>query len=336
VTPAGRLPDEIARAVATFESLGPAAFRFLGRRHQAEPDAGADAEAKAGPPRTEIRRALSEAIYASLHCRRPDTATAPGYHDWAGARDFARALSDANRGAGAWEPGWVVRALADDGRVVAERHGLRFWVDAQGFRAGETAVKEGAVGSVRLPKEQRHRQPGFYIALGNVLPGARDRLLRVYWHLQARGAAPLMAELTARLNADEIPFWHKVVSDPRGFTRADAGVTYLATDAWQAARAPVEASYRSVRAMLRSPTSAFALPLGRGVGVAEDVGDGQSFGNHRSRLLAEAMLSAAAAEAPTAEACAGAVGAALLDAGLRPDALHLAPGASERYRAFDD
>ena len=82
--------------------------------------------------------------------------------------------------------------------------------------------------------------PGFYCAIGDGdEDDARDApapLVRFYWHLTARAAVPYMAAITGRLNQRGIPFRTKVLSDPNGYGRADAGVLYLERRQASAAR----------------------------------------------------------------------------------------------------
>ncbi len=274
--------DDLRTALDSVRIHSPSSFTLLGRQHGLL-DSSAPSGVVPG-----LRDGLAQAIYASLHCRIPlDAPAAAGFSNWVGSRDFADRLSAANSGAGTWEPGWIARSVAPDGRVVAERHGVRFWVRAGDYRPLDAAVTVDRPGEVRIPKEHFELVPGFYLAHGNTDQGGGTGAgIRVYWHIAPAGAEQLVAVMTHHLNQAGIGFDLKVLSEPLGYHRTDPAVLYLALRDYP----PAVPMLRKVRAeigvWLRSKVSLLVKRLAPGVGLADDPGDGSSFGEHRSRLLA--------------------------------------------------
>ncbi len=141
----------------------------------------------------------------------------------------------------------------------------------------------------------------------------------------------LMEHLTQRLNAARVPFRFKVPIDPRDFGRADAAVLYLRRELFSVATPALRGILDAVHAELGDATPAFVRRLAPGVGLAEDPGTEVSFGKHRSRLLADALMSAPARSATSSHTRAEAVRDFVRQAGYDPAALHLDPGARDGY-----
>lgn len=272
---------------------------------------------------------LASALYAEWHCRLPSNQRD---RDRLGShrilpRDFARQLAAANAGRGTWQPGWVLREAGEE-RIVVERAGVRFDTPRDGVRL-TASVSAGEQVAVRVPPEQRHIMPGFYVAIGDAGDEMeRPACIRVYWNARPAGALTLMHALTVALNRASIPFRLKALSDPREFGRADAVVLYLARASWPVAAQIVAAATAAARQQLVPRTSLLVRELAPGVGVADDPADGQSFGEERTRLLAEATVSASWEAAP-APGRAAAVASAIRAAGYDPRTLHLNPGSTE-------
>ncbi|HEX5271929.1 MAG TPA: lanthionine synthetase LanC family protein, partial [Gemmataceae bacterium] len=190
----------------------------------------------------------------------------------------------------------------------------------------------GAPCRLRLGKERRRLLPGYYLAVGDADPDdGREPTVRLYWHLTAAAAADYVAELTRRLNALDVPFRTKVLSDPAAYRRADAAVLYLPRRHYPNARDAIAAVYERVRAGMRSLAPLFTRPLAAGLGLAEDPPDQRSFGQHRCDLAARGLWLAFARGGLTGADRAVAVAAAFRDAGVDPAAPYLGPGSAEDY-----
>jgi hypothetical protein len=276
--------------------------------------------------------ALEGDLYARLYIR-PTRTGAPA--DFLAQRDHISALSGANNGRGTWEPGWQVTGREPDGRISVRKDDVTFWVGPDGLRARTGTPAPGDYVRVRVAKELRSLMPGFYCAIGNGdQDDARDApapRVRFYWHLTARAAVPYMAAITSRLNERGIPFRTKVVSDPNGYGRADAGVLYLERRDTTRLGDVLAAVHRAIAPDLRPEVPLFCRPLALGLGVAEDPGNGLSFGQHRCQLAARALWASYTRGDATPEqqaaTCADVVRAANLD----PAKPHLEPGSVDRY-----
>src|SRR5262249_54132982 len=86
--------------------------------------------------------------------------------------------------------------------------------------------------AVRLPKELPAISPGFHMVCGDrpMDAAAGAPLLRLYWNLRADGAVPCVGVAPGLPNAAGAAFRLRVVTDPAGFDRCDAGVVSLSGD----------------------------------------------------------------------------------------------------------
>ncbi len=259
--------------------------------------------------------------------------------DTRAARAFVGRLSQANCGTGTWEPGWVVRAMEDDGTLAVSKRGddITLWAQPEQFRPVDGTVTVGSAGRLRLAKELREMLPGYYTMLGDADQpadgnGSQGDTLRFYWHLTPEIAPGWIDELTHRFNTVGVAFHAKVLSDPGAYVRADAGVLYVALADAAAAMALLPDLHRAVSASLRPTTPMFTKRLARGVAIAEDPGDGRSFGQHRCQLVAEGLVRAFQDGRTAAEDVTAAVAARFADDGLLISRPWLNPGSRQRYR----
>jgi class II lanthipeptide synthase len=205
---------------------------------------------------------------------------------------FVERLRVANSTTVSCQSEWRIYGLRGT-RVVVEREGLRLWVTADRILESPPHTVGQAV-TLQLYGEQLRASPGFYVALGHrELRPSAQALTRVYWNVGADQAARLLSVLTHQLNTAGIPFRFKVADRANRFHRADAGVLYIPTQLWTSAAPALEAIHRTVGAM-RAGTPAYTKVLAKGIAVAEDPGEGASFGAQRSRVLATAALRTAA------------------------------------------
>src|SRR5581483_2557013 len=121
-------------------------------------------------------------------------------------------------------------------------------------------------------------------------------LVRVYWHLAPQGAAPLLAAATRALRKAKAAFMLKLMDDPQSYRRADSAVLYVPAGEWPRAAAALPRVHAAVAPYLRRAAPLFTLRLAPGVGLAEDPGGDESFGLHRSRLVAEGLFAARGAQ----------------------------------------
>jgi hypothetical protein len=279
-----RYRDQLAAALRAVAIRGPLRYAWLGRTRRPVSTA-VEALLDRAERRRELVGCLREELYWSFYCHGEPVAARWGEAGPVAAdAQLELALSAANAGHGGWEPGWTIDRVEGEEAVLV-RGPLRMRVRADEYRSSE-----GGLADVRRAKELRALMPGFYSAIGDAPWDQGSPLVRVYWNIAARGAPGLVASLTSRLNRAGAAFRLKVADHPFGFARRDAAVLYLPLHAFPSLRETLCAT--AVDAQLQRGTPALTLELARGVGLAEDGGDGTSFGSRRCALLAEAIVSA--------------------------------------------
>jgi HopA1 effector protein family len=357
--------EAVEQVLAATTVLSPTAFAWFGAPQQPLPERSA-AAMDATAARAYLVYALQSRLYASFYCL---GAASPDGFDPApthrlGPSPFLWALSRANRGAGSHEPGWTV-AAHEDGRVVVEREGLRLWVRPEDLhrerrehapppgavpprpeelhnghreRAPRSeAIEPGAQVGVVMPKELMRLSPGFYMALGDAeFPSdasAAAGIVRCYWSLRSEGAAALVERLTGALNEAGVAFRLKVIADPEGYRRCDAGVLYTLAPQFELLAPIVADVHRRIGSWLRPASPALTKPLAPGLALAEDPGAGaESFGMNRCRLLAEGIVNAAERGAESVAERLEVVAAHFERAGVSLEQPYLRPGSVDRYR----
>jgi len=282
----------VAEALDAVRVTSPTRFSWHGACGPVLPpevESGMDAQTA----RRYLVHALQAHLYASFYCPGSARARQPArqIQPQPGFTPFVQALSAANTGTGSREAGWRVVRRTGDGKVVVARDGLTLWA-----QPGEVAgpAEPGAAVRLLLPKEMLRLSPGFYLALGDAgLDPDGATVVRLYWNLRSDGAAALISMLTAALNKDRLRFRFKVINDPEGYFRCDAAVLYIVHGDYGRAADIVAATYPAIARHLKPAIPALTKRLADGLGLAEDPGPGgDSFGMHRCRLLADAVVRA--------------------------------------------
>ena len=231
------------------------------------------------------------------------------------------ALSLANRGRGAWQGGWRIGAAGDDGIDVRRPDGLRLLAPPEDVRDAE----------VRLPKELLASSPGTYVALGDT-PGPAGALARLSWHIAPEGAVTLAARATYALNGAGLPFRIELLNDPARYARRrDAAALLVARGDFPAVLALLRPLLRALGPHLADGAPALTKPLTRGLAVAEEPEDGQSFAAHRCGLLAGAVVAAGERGLRDPRERLALAYDAFAAAGLSLDAPYLQPGSADAY-----
>lgn len=272
-------PDLVAAAAAA-EIVSPSAYIIRGERREI-------------PDPAQLLPSMEQETYARLYTRADGRVATPT--DFTAQREHVAALSAANGGRGTWEPGWRIEEIDGDGRIGVRRDAVTFWTSPDGVRTHGGALHPGDFCRVWVGKEMRHLVPGFYFAYGNGDPGERDvqeRLLRFFWHLVPGAAVAYVATATSTLNALDIPFRTKVLSDPGAYVRADAGVLYVERRYCARAMEAVRSIHRTLESRLRPDTPMFTHRVAPGLGLAEDPQNGLSFGQSRCRIVVQGLWDA--------------------------------------------
>lgn len=256
------------------------------------------------------------------------------------ANNLVAELSLANSGQDAWDAGWEIMEVLPKGQVRAKKREID-----RDFWPGEFITAEGPGLAPRagmhlkafFPRESAHMQPGFYFAFGNSADEEFEELsiVRFYWAIESAGAAALMREITGGLNRFRVPFRLKMPVDASFYSRLDAAVLYVNKRFYQITAVLLARVHQAICPHLAPSTPLFTKPLAPGLGLAEDPGNGESFGMQRCRILAEAISGAytdpGQTEAPP-ETVLDTVVRRLELAGVRTDVPYLNAGSVDQYR----
>ena len=284
-----------------------------------------------------LRHQLQVRLYSDFYCK---GSASPGVAQRSASRrppasPFIVGLSAANTGAGAKEGGWQVVDVARD-VVAMERDGLRIYAGHRDVWAEpEEIISPGQIRAVRFPKELLKLSPGFYMALGDESltfePGRV--LVRLYWNLRADDAPRLIGRATQLLNGDRIAFRLKVLNDPALYGRCDAGVLYVQRTDYERVLPAIRGILTEIGARLGSAAPVFTKVLAPGLGLAEQpLASEDSFGMHRCRLLAEAILRIHERTVIEPSKRLAVVGEVFTEEGLSLAAPYLNPGSLDGYR----
>jgi hypothetical protein len=142
---------------------------------------------------------------------------------------------------------------------------------------------------VAMVKEFRELLPGYYMANGNTALKEQPFIARIYWNISSDGAISLLKSLTTELNRENIPFQFKILKNEDQYTRADAGVLYMDKGDIRTAANALSTIYVQIKSFLKPSVPLFTRKLMPGISLAEDPSSGESFGQQRSRLFAEAI-----------------------------------------------
>jgi hypothetical protein len=317
----------------------PTSYSWLGHRTPPLPSVVGKV-IKADAARDYLRHTLQQRLYRQWYrLGAPASADAldPGARPTALPTPFLAALSKANCGTGPHESGWQVHAIDGD-LIVIQRDGLRLWA-----RPDDIASTDGTTPSlatpitVHLPKELLRASPGFYLALGDkeLPPPGREPIVRLYWNISVNAAPHLMESVTSKLNEAGVPFRCKMISAPDTYARCDAAVLYLPKRCYPSAEEILAAIHHGLRADIGDAVPALTKQLAPGLGLAEDPGDGNSFGMHRCDLVAEGIIRAREHRLRSVQKRLAIVLTCFSEAGIDGDHPYLNPGSVDTYSAFD-
>jgi hypothetical protein len=290
-----RYEAELSQMVSAVEIVSPALMNFGGRAFPVAANAQAASPALAEVPAMIAQ--LQNTFYQECYCHRfsPGAqypATAPVSSD----PMFITQLAAANASVSRWDAGWQVRRIENTGQIWAEKGSVVRVLqpgEYMNFNGQGTPLKKGDLVSYHAPRESTAVQPGLYFAFGESVMGSDYMdVIRFYWNISGEGALLLMQAITRSLNRFQLPFQFKCSIYRQGYERRDAAVLYVHKRFYGIVRELSEGWLRECAHQLRDDVPLFTLPAGKGVGIAEDPGTGESFGMNRCRHVAEAIWAA--------------------------------------------
>ncbi len=204
-------------------------------------------------------------------------------------------LREANHTQDAWDHGWKVYHIANDGRAFVQKADRTRVVVPGTFYSPKMLMPSLKIGDevgVRVFASTAQEIETFFHSFGSYLSDQFDEFtkLRFYFHVKAASAESLLAQLSTILNRYRIPFHFKTLGNSEAYTRADAAVLYVAKRYMQIVAALIPDIVVGSGASLGKEIPMFTKWIMPGVGMAEEVSDEESFGMHRSRLVAEALV----------------------------------------------
>ncbi|MFG1704114.1 T3SS effector HopA1 family protein [Nonomuraea sp. M3C6] len=248
----------------------------------------------------ELAVKLSQALYEVLHTgRRSEEGGALPFH--LRDREFEQALAE--RVPHETTVSEAVIAEAGEGtEILVVCGGPRVWVP-RGRILTEPPFTPGQRVNVALSPLRPALSPGFFFVYGSAPSDMRGDILRVYLHLADPEQAPAVWHLVlSHLEEQQAEYRAKVLSSQLLYPRRDGLVVYLGARS-RGLAADLAALVEGVPGM-GTETSAFAHALGPGVATAWEPDDrrlvmrGMSFGQHRAGVLGQALVEAAAGQAP--------------------------------------
>jgi hypothetical protein len=209
--------------------------------------------------------------------------------------DFQDRLSQAHAGQSQWSRNWKALAVRN-GEVCAEKDGrIKIWQPGQYlFEGAPSSVKKDDMIEVLLKRDSLSLQKGFYYVFGNFAADewCEHSSVRLYLNLSAQGAAHVVRLLTHTFYARKFPFLFKCLNIPSDYTRRDSAVLYLGKRYAHMALSLLSEIYPQLLPHLRDGNPMLTKTLAPGVALAEDPDSSDSFGTHRTRAIAEGILTA--------------------------------------------
>jgi len=233
---------------------------------------------------------LNDIIYQLFHCRKEIFSTTQEIpSDLVADKEFVEILSEANVGNGTWEPGWRINNIGKE--IIVEKDGLCLWTTPDFFYNVQKTKNLGDVGYLFLPKEFRFLNTGFYMALSDAPLDFESCYLKIYWNIQERGVPLLVNKITSSFNKLYIPFQLKVLNQRKNYPRSDSAVLYINMTDLLKEKKHFWKIYHLIKNYLYADTSIFVKKIGPGVGLADEIDDGEGFGQSRSSIVANSMIS---------------------------------------------
>jgi hypothetical protein len=278
--------SELERILAAVEAPSREAFRCAGRTVDVKPG--------------QMLKSLQEFLYWGCYAKQfdgsfPERNAGPGDPE----PETVEALRAAHAGRACRETAWVVEQSLENGQIIARKGQA-----VRRFDPGHYLNLDSAMGrpqkdcrvAVCHPKESTAAQKSWYLAFGEAVGDSDDSdgIVRFYWNISAEGAPELLTLLTRTLDRFQIPFSFKVPVWREGYGRRDAGVLYVSRRYYDVAAMLLEDVRERIAGHLDPQTPLFTKKLADGLGFAENPAGkpGESFGQNRCGILAQALVNA--------------------------------------------
>jgi hypothetical protein len=241
--------------------------------------------------------------------------------------DLAAMFRAAHAGSDRWDGGWLVELAASGGGVAVARGTERRVLDRCDYLdPARPGIVAGPGATVLAParRDFLDAAAGWWYTHHEdwTLDAPDARLVRAYWNVGPGAAALLVRHVSSHLLESGVPWMLKCAVHRESYTRADVAILFLPSDELELLQSVVDDVREAIAPVLRVGTPPLTLRAGRGVSVADDPGTGESFGEHRCRLIAEGILAA-----PSPERQRAAIAERFLEEGVPPDRPYVAAAA---------
>jgi hypothetical protein len=234
------------------------------------------------------------------------------------------------------DSGWQIYQLLANGQIFVLKGDRQRSAMPGEYVAAEYSGALPQIGTtvaLQIAREARNLQPGFYYMFGETASDIWDEnfIIRFYFNCTSEHVAELITYLTQNLNAYLVPYRMKALTDPSQYTRTDSMVLYCARRYFAIVTRIIGQLPSALLDRLEDAVPLFTKRLRAGVGLAEDPGNGESFGMHRCRLTAEGIIDAWRQGRNDPQARLDAVDARFGRNGLQLDRPYLAAGSSDQF-----
>lgn len=327
-----QLASDLLQIVRAVKITSPVSLSFAGNISSLPVDQQPDVASSA---RSAVVQYLGKELY--LHCySRKFTGTIADIPITSADERFVDQLSAANSSREYFAQGWRILSQMPTGHYIVGKNGLTRILFAGEFISHSDfrgPIQEGTAISIFCPRESKTMHPGFYYVFGEGLGDQQDDrgLLRFYWNIQADGAVSLVGLLTEKLNRFQIPFRFKLANNPLGYDRSDAAILYVNYRYYRPVAELLADVRLNVAHWLESHTPLFSKSLAPGLGLAEEPTTGESFGQQRCRILADAIWNIYELKLDKDEQQLEEIKKQLAESGIDPDLPYLNAGSTEDY-----
>lgn len=200
-------------------------------------------------------------------------------------------LSKANKSRRILDKNWKVYSVGK-GIAFAQKNRRVRPIQPNSYitHSGKTTLEVGDTIDFKGSKESRSKQVVFFHVYGEEYLDRSTDLMRIYWNLEPEGSAILVEKITRIFNAFRVPFSFKCLTHPDLYHRSDSAVLYFDKDDLMIVWRLIQRIIPKVKRYLKDTVPLFTEPIDKGVSIAEDPGNGKSFGNNRCRAIAEALV----------------------------------------------
>lgn len=230
---------------------------------------------------------LQKHIYGEYYCKAKTTNDPNQKMDPA----FLEKLSEANVLKGKWDSDWQITQMDQQGGIhVKKGNETRYCHNGQ-YQILQNSSQMAPTALIFLAGESKDTQIGFYHVFNYERSSMNivGEYTRIYWNISHEGATTLVSELTKKLSFYKIPFRFKIASSPHLYNRSDSSILYFLKPYYNNVIFHLEEVNSKIEKFLSEDIPLFSKKFKPGIGIAEDPGNGESFGMHRCKIVAESL-----------------------------------------------